>query len=335
MRRRSLQTTALAALLAGVSCVLAVTVPLSAQRPAFPAPNATTDTLETLPVQGRVSMIGGAGGNITVQVGDDGAVLVDAGLEPFADKVLAEVRKLTPKPIRMIVSTTTDRDHLGGNDAVSKTGEPLYLAQNSGAVTIPGAMLVGHERAALALSRVDGPAALPQKLWPFDTFFGPLKKVFANGEPIEMHHLPAAHTDGDLMVFFRQSDVIAAGDAYDTTAYPHVDAAAGGSLQGIIDALNRIITIAVPAFNQIGGTRIVPGHGRISNQSDVVEYRDMATIVQDRIRLLVKQGRTLDQVRAAGVTKDYDGIYGATTGPWTTAQFIEAVYREETRLARR
>ncbi len=333
MRRRA--SVSLALLAATVGTVLTGTATLRAQRPAYPAPNAATDTLETLPVQGRVSMIGGAGGNIVVQVGDDGVVLVDAGLEPFAGKVLAEVRRLSPKPIRMIVSTTTDGDHLGGNDAVSKAGEPLYRAQNSGAVTIPGAMLVGHERAALALSRVEGPAALPQKLWPFDTFFGPLKKVFANGEPVEIHHLPASHTDGDVLVFFRGSDVIAAGDAYDTTGYPRVDPAAGGSLSGIIDALNRIITIAVPSFNQIGGTRIVPGHGRISNQSDVVEYRDMATIVRDRIRLLVKQGRSLEQVRAAGVTKDYDGIYGASAGPWTTAQFIEAIYREETRAARR
>ena len=143
-----------------------------------------------------------------------------------------------------------------------------------------------------------------------------------------MHYQPAAQTDGDVMVFFRGSDVVSAGDVYDTTRYPRFDADAGGSLQGILDALNHIIRITVPAFNQIGGTRVIPGHGRISNESDVVEYRDMATIIRDRIQELVDEGRTLDQIKAAGVTADYDGIYGASSGSWTTELFVEAVYRE-------
>jgi glyoxylase-like metal-dependent hydrolase (beta-lactamase superfamily II) len=303
--------------------------PTFAQRPTFPeAPDPAADSLEVLPVQGKVWLVAGAGGNITVQVGDDGLIVVDTGLTSFSERVLAELRRLSPKPVRMIVSTSVAPDHIGGNDAIAKTGEPLYLAQNSGGVTIPGAQIVGHERAALALSRLTGARAVPAGLWPFDTFFGRLKTVFANGEPIEVHYQPAAVGDGDVMVFFRGSDVVSAGDVYDTTRYPRFDADAGGSLQGILDALNHIIAIAVPAFNQIGGTRVVPGHGRISNESDVVEYRDMATIVRDRIKTLADQGRTLEQVKAAGVTRDYDGIYGATSGSWTTDMFIEAVYRE-------
>lgn len=313
-----------------VSLTAWLTVSAAAQRPTFPAtPQPGVDALELLPVQGRVSLLGGAGANITIQAGDDGVVVVDTGLEGFADRVLASIRTLSAKPVRLIVSTTIGVDHIGGNDAIARTGEPLYLAQNSGSVTIPGAQLVGHEQAALALSRLEGPAAVPQRLWPFDTFFGPLKTVYANGEAIEIHHVPGARTGGDVMVFFRGSDVVSAGDVYDTTAYPHFEATAGGSLQGMLDALNRIITFAVPAFNQMGGTRVIPGHGRISNESDVVEYRDMATIVRDRIRLLVSQGRTLDEVRRAGVTRDYDGIYGAASGPWTTDMFIGAVYQEE------
>jgi len=303
---------------------------LRAQRPTFnDAPDPATGTLEVLPVQGRVSMLAGAGSNITVLSGDDGLVLVDAGLEGFSDRVLAELRKLSARPVRMIITTTPALDHIGGNDAVARTGQPLYLAQNSGGVVIPGAQLVGHERATLALARREGADAVPQRLWPFDTFFGPLKTISANGEPIEVHHLPAATTDGDAMVFFRMSDVVSAGDVYDTTRYPRFDAGAGGSLQGVLDALNRIITITIPTFNQIGGTRVIPGHGRISNESDVVEYRDMATIIRDRIRVLVGEGRSLEQVRAAGVTRDYDGVYGATTGVWTTTAFVDAVYREE------
>ena len=322
--------------LIGVVCIAANVAVVQAQRPTFPVvPNPAADALELLPVQGRVSMLAGAGGNITVNVGDDGIILVDSGLEAFAPKVRAELARLSNKPVRMIITTTVALDHIGGNDALAKGGEPLYLAQNSGGVVIPGAQLVGHERAALALARMDGDRAVPQRLWPYDTFFGPLKTVFANSEPIEVHHLPAATTDGDVMVFFRGSDVISAGDVYDTTAYPRFDAEAGGSLQGILDALNRIITITIPAFNQMGGTRVIPGHGRISNESDVVEYRDMATIIRDRIRTLVDQGRTLEQVRSAGVTKDYDGIYGSTSGVWTTGMFIEAVYRDEMRRTAR
>lgn len=316
--------------LLNAACVLALAASLDAQRPQFPpAPDPARDAIEVLPVQGRVSMIGGAGANITVQAGDDGIILVDTGLEAFSGRVQAELAKLSNKPVRMIVSTSVSLDHIGANDAIAKTGEPLYLAQNSGAVTIPGAQLVGHEQATLTLARLAGASAVPQRLWPFDTFFGPLKTVFANGEPIEVQYLPHARTNGDVMVFFRGSDVISAGDVYDTTGYPRFDADAGGSLDGILDALNRIITITVPGFNQIGGTRVVPGHGRISNESDVVEYRDMATIIRDRIRDLASKGATLEQVRNAGVTKDYDGVYGSASGPWTTDMFIEAVYREE------
>jgi glyoxylase-like metal-dependent hydrolase (beta-lactamase superfamily II) len=300
-----------------------------AQRPTFPETfDPALDRVELFPVQGKVWLLAGAGGNITVQAGDDGLVLVDTGLAGFGEQVLNAIRPLSTRPVRMIVNTGIGLDHIGGNDDVAKTGEPLYLAMNSGGVTIPGAQIVGHERAALALSKLTGPREVPTRLWPFDTFFGRLKTVFANGEAIEIHHRPAAHAAGDVMVFFRASDVLAAGDVYDTTRYPRFDAAAGGSLQGVLDALNHILDIAVPAFNQIGGTRIIPGHERISNESDVVEYRDMATIVRDRIKALADQGRTLDQVRAAGVTKDYDGIYGSASGSWTTDMFIEAVYRE-------
>jgi glyoxylase-like metal-dependent hydrolase (beta-lactamase superfamily II) len=300
-----------------------------AQRPTFPdTPDPATDALEVLPVQGKVWLLAGGGGNITVRV-----ILVDTGLGPFSERVLAELRRLSQKPVRMIINTSVALDHIGGNDAIAKTGEPLYLAQNSGGVTIPGAQIVGHERAVLGLSRMTGPRAVPTALWPFDTFFGRLKTVFANGEAVEMHYQPAAHADGDVMVFFRASDVLSAGDVYDTTRYPRFDAETGGSLQGILDALNHIIEIAVPAFNQIGGTRVIPGHGRISNESDVVEYRDMATIIRDRIATLAGQGRTLEQVKAAGVTKDYDGIYGSTSGAWTTDMFVEAVYREARRAS--
>ena len=161
----------------------------------------------------------------------------------------------------------------------------------------------------------------PFDAWPTSTFFGPKKTMFLNGEGIEILHQPGAHSDGDIIVFFRASDVIAAGDVYVTEGYPVIDLSRGGSIQGLIDAANRIIDIAIPRFNQQGGTLVVPGHGRISNEADVVEYRDMLTIIFERVQLMVDEGMTLEQVRAAGPTFDYDGVYGATEGPWTTDMF--------------
>jgi hypothetical protein len=165
-------------------------------------------------------------------------------------------------------------------------------------------------------------------LWPTDAFGAPKKTLFVTGEPIEMLHQPAAHTDGDLMVFFRKSDVVAAGDVFVLNSYPVIDVKRGGTLQGVIDALNRLVDIAVPEYNSMGGTRIVPGHGRIANEIDVVEYRDMLTIIRDRIAQLVAEGKTLEQVKAAGVSLDYDGVYGTSTGPWTTDMFLAAAYAE-------
>ena len=308
--------------------MMALAAPRLAQRPAFAPPDPASDKIEVIHVKGQVWMIGGAGGNIAVQTGVDGLFLVDAGLEGFADQVLEALGELSDGPVRMLVTTRPTLDHLGGNAIIAETGEPLYLAQNSGDVTILVAQIVGHELAAFALARRTGADAVPQALWPFDTFFGDLKIVYANEEPIEIHYVPAAVEAGNTMVFFRTSDVIASGDIYDTTSYPRWDPTAGGSLQGILDGLNHVIRIAISSFNQMGGTRVIPGHGRISNESDVVEYRDMVTIVRDRVRTLVEEGASLNEVRAAGVTLDYDGIYGWDTGPWTTDMFIEAIYRE-------
>jgi glyoxylase-like metal-dependent hydrolase (beta-lactamase superfamily II) len=166
--------------------------------------------------------------------------------------------------------------------------------------------------------------------WPTDTFFTARKNFWYGGEPIEMWNEPAAHSDGDIIVFFRKSDVIVAGDIIAADRYPYIDAKNGGSIQGIINGLNRIVGMAVPEYNQQGGTRVIPGHGRVLNQSDVVEYRDMATIIRDRIAAAAKEGKTLAQIKAMRPTLDYDGNYGSTSGPWTTDMFIDEVYKEVT-----
>ena len=173
-------------------------------------------------------------------------------------------------------------------------------------------------------------APTPQGAWPTDTFFVNEKDMFFNGEGIQILHQANAHTDGDSMVFFRRSDVIVAGDIFTPGTYPIVDLARGGNVQGIIAALNQIIRLSIPADKQEGGTYVIPGHGHLCDQADVVVYRDMVTIVRDRVQDMVKKGMTLAQVKAAQPTLDYDPLYGSNTGFWTTDMFVEAVYKSLT-----
>ncbi len=157
--------------------------------------------------------------------------------------------------------------------------------------------------------------------------------MYLNGEGIEVLHQPAAHTDGDSVVFFRRSDVVAAGDILDTTRFPVIDVARGGSIQGEIDALNRLVDLAIPSIplvSQEGGTYVIPGHGYVCDQLDVVDYRDMVTIIRDRIQSLIENGRTLDEIKAASPTKGYTPRYGSDAGPWTTNMFVEAIYKSLT-----
>ncbi len=169
---------------------------------------------------------------------------------------------------------------------------------------------------------------MPYKSWPTATYVTGEKPFSFNAEAVVLMHQPAAHTDGDTMVFFRGSDVISTGDIFVTTSFPVIDAASGGTLQGIIDALNHVLRLAVPRHNQEGGTIIVPGHGRLCDEHEVLEYRDMLVIVRDRIRDMVGRGASLDEVKRSRPTLDYDARYGAQTGNWTSDAFVEAVYRE-------
>jgi glyoxylase-like metal-dependent hydrolase (beta-lactamase superfamily II) len=271
-------------------------------------------------VQGNVYLLVGAGGNIAVQTGDEGVLVVDTGLAQNADKVLAAIKKLSDKPIRWIINTHFHPDHTGGNEALAKAG-----AKTNGGP----AEVLAHEN---VLNRMSAPAGktspTPTAAWPTDTYFPEEKDIFFNGEAVMLYHDQAAHTDGDSIVFFRRSDVVVGGDVIVTTSYPFIDQANGGSIQGEINALNRILDLAVPAHEQEGGTYVISGHGRVCDEADVLEYRDMVTIVRDRIQDMVKRGMTIDQVKAAKPTLDYDRHYGSDTGFVTTAGFIEAVYKD-------
>lgn len=318
---------------------LAASSGLSAQQPASPVA-----ALEVLPVAGNVYLLAGTGANVVVQASEEGALIVDTSTERVSDQLIAEIRKLTSRPIRYVINTSADADHIGGNDRLAAAGRnfatPAPNLAGTGArgagrgggggngLRPTGAQIYAHEGALQRLSAPSGQQSpVPVALWPTDTFFTMKKTLSFNEEGIELLHQPAAHTDGDLMVWFRHSDVIAAGDVYTPDRFPMINLERGGSVQGMLDALNRIIDITIPRFNQQGGTLVVPGHGRISNESDVVEYRDMATIVRDRIQRMIDQKMTLEQVRAANPVLDYQGVYGRNT-TWTAAMFVEAVYRD-------
>jgi cyclase len=309
---------ALGTMLGGVGCCGVV----HAQQQNFDAVE-----VHSLKVRDDIYMLVGAGGNITVQVGDDGVLLVDTSYEQMSAKVVAAIRTLSDKPIRYIINTHVHEDHVGGNAPIAKLGSTI-AGGNMGAGANTGALIIAHEN---VLNRMSAPtgqqAPFPSAAWPTDTYFTKKKELYFNGEAIEIIHQPAAHTDGDSIVFFRRSDVLSAGDLFVTTTFPVIDVARGGHIQGIIEALNHILDITIPKDKQEGGTYVIPGHGRLTDEADVLEYRDMVTIIRDRIDDMVKKGMTLEQVKAARPTLDYDGRYGAKTGPWTTDMFIDAVYR--------
>lgn len=286
-------------------------------------PNLDNVEIHVLPVQGNIYMLVGAGGNITVQAGSDGILVVDTQYAPLSGKILAAIRTISKGPIRYIVDTHYHQDHTGGNEPLRQAGSTI--AGGNVAIDIrdaaEGAQIIAHEN---VLKRMSGarPGALPTR-----TFFTDEKKFFFNGEGIEVIHQPAAHTDGDSIVFFRRSDVISSGDIFTTTNYPIIDVAAGGTIQGVIDGLNRIVDMIIPVYGQEGGTLVIPGHGRLSDLGDVINFREMTIIIRDRIQDMIKKGMTLQQIKAAKPTKDYDPRYGSSTGPYTTDMFIEAAYQ--------
>ena len=320
----------------------------------------TTDVVRVLPLRGNVFVLTAAGSNIVASVGKDGVLLVDAGPAEMADKLLAAVRGLSrrvtaapmplkscvgtaqgcqwwsssellpttsgtraPRPIIGIVNTSDDGDHVGGNALIAAAGRTFGVRNIDN--TMPGAWVVAHENVSLRLTRAE-----QQSLVANETYFGPEKKLnFINGEGVVVTHPASAHTDGDSMVYFRGSDVLAAGDILDMTRYPVIDLARGGSIDGVVGALNWILDVAVVEHMMEGGTLVVPGHGRMTDAADVAYYRDMVTIMRDRVREMIRRGLTLEKIKAARLTRDYDGRFGKSPS-WTPDMFVEAIYRSLT-----
>jgi len=278
------------------------------------APAHAQNALETYHVQGNVHLIVGAGANIAVQVGEEGVIVVDTGGAATRDAVLAAVRRLSDGPIRWIVNTNPDLDHTGGNETISQAGR-----------TVNGnpAAIIAHEN---TLARMTA-ANRPITEMPLNTFFEAGRDFYFNGEAVFLYHAPS-HTDGDIVVYFRGSDVLVAGDVFVTTQYPVIDRDAGGSVDGFIRGLDAMLDVAVPAYLQEGGTYVIPGHGRIGDEADLVDFRDMLVIVRARIADLIAQGKSLEQVIAAKPALDYDPRYGNDGSDWTSADFVAAIYNE-------
>src|SRR5688500_3054808 len=332
---------------------MALVAPMRAQQ----APPRAAGELRVLPVRGNIFLLSGAGANITVSVGKDGVLLVDSGLAAMADKTLAVVRDLSrrvtaspsplkscvgvaqgcqwwsssellpataspraPRPISAIVNTSDDPDDVGGNAVIGAAGRSFGVRNLDN--SIPGAAVIAHENAALRLSKTD-----QSKLAPSESYGGRDKKLnFFNGEGVVITHPDSAHTDGDSIVYFRGSDVLAVGDVINMTSFPVIDTARGGTINGLIETLNWVLDVCVVEHMMEGGTIVVPGHGRLLDTADVAYYRDMVTIMRDRIRELSKRGLTLEQIKAARPTRDYDGRYGKNPR-WTPAQFVEAIHK--------
>jgi glyoxylase-like metal-dependent hydrolase (beta-lactamase superfamily II) len=302
-----------------------------------PASSGTNIDIETVQVRPDFYMIAGAGSNIAVQIGQDGIVVVDTGSMEHTERVLAEIRRLSSRPIRYIINTSADPEHVGGNERLSAAGQSIIPTGGLNEIGAFGgrAPIVAEEQVLARMGASHGQEALfPPGGLPTHTYSSALqeyqKDIYLNGQAIQILYQPSAHSDGDSVVFFRRSDVVVTGDVLDTTRFPVIDVEKGGTIQGVIDSLNRIIGITVPPVPlawQEGGTTVIPGHGRLCEEAEVVDYRDMLTIIRDRVQDSIKKGLSLEQVQKTNPTQGYRRRYGSESGSWTTRMFVEAVYR--------
>jgi len=289
--------------------------------------------IQVTKVREHLFMLTGAGGNVAALVFPEGITLVDSGRVEMSDKLLATLRTLSKQPVRYIINTSPDPDHTGGNEKIGTTGGQITGGNVAGQIADAGegAEIIAHENVLQRMTAPDVKPPLPIRMTPGTTYHQNHLKLstFYHGDGLELF-AAAAHTDGDTLVYFRKNDVLVTGDVFNTTTYPVIDVARGGSIDGEIEALNHILDIAFPDFRLEGGTLIVPGHGRLCDSADVAYYRDMVTIIRDRVQDQLKKGRTLEQVKSSKPTKEYDGLYTGTGSPYTADMFVESIYKSLT-----
>jgi cyclase len=298
------------------------------------------DEIDVLQLRPNFYMLAGAGGNIALETGPEGSILVNAGTAEGAERVVTTIKRLTNQPVRYIIDTSADPDLVGGNATLAmKAGRNIIAAgpqpignefqrelTNNYAATI-----VSSEQVLFRMSApTEQKAPYPSEAWPGETFPDRRKDYYMNREGIQIYREPAAHSDGDTIVLFRGSDVVVAGDVIDANHFPVIDLAKGGSIQGEIEALNQIVDLSfrpMPFVFTEGGTYVIPGHGRLYDRQDVVEYRDMVVTIRDIIQDMIQREMTLAQIKEASPAKAYEREYGAKSGPWTTDDFVETVYK--------
>jgi glyoxylase-like metal-dependent hydrolase (beta-lactamase superfamily II) len=289
-------------------------------------PSIAPPAADVIRVQGNVWMVVTAAGNVAVQVGEEGVLLVDTGAAGSADAVLAAIRTITDKPIRYIVNTSTAPESVGNNAVLATLGGGATTRAGKG----PTPAVIAHENVLTRMTAADGGReAYPVGGWPTDAYLLQKRTIYFNGEAIEILHLPSAYSDGDSIVHFRRSDVIVTGRLMTTTHFPRWNPALGGSYQGVLNSLNVMLDIAVPRLMQEGGTYLIPGQGRVSDEADLAEIRDQVQMIRDRFQdLAVRQKLTLPQATAMNPLIDFEQRYARPD--WTAPQFAEAVYREVT-----
>ncbi len=284
--------------------------------------------IETIQIRPNVFVIFGAGANVGVHIGEEGVILVDSGSAAMADRLLQAVKAITSAPLRLIINTSADADHVGGNEKVARTGVRINPDAFSDEEQ---ATVLAHESVLARMSAQSGNESLfPVGAWPTETYTAKIRSMYLNDDGIQVIRQLGAHSDGDSMVLFRRADVIVTGDILDLRHFPVIDAANGGGIQGEIEALNHLLELTIPAMPLVykeGRTLLVPGHGRVSDYGELVEYRDMVTVIRDVIQDMIDKGMTAEQVKAANPTQGYRRRYGTDSGPWTTDMFVDSIYK--------
>jgi cyclase len=271
----------------GVAALLAVPAALSAQ-------DASRIRIQTVPVADNLYMLAGGGGNVAALVGDEGVLLVDDGIGQVLDKITAAVGQITDKPIRLVINTHWHFDHVGGNEGLARSGALIVAHENVRKRMSTEQHLAGLDR------RVppSPPAALPVIV------FQDALTIYWGDEEVRVVYSGTGHTDGDSIVHFRKANVLHVGDIWFNGVYPFIDINAGGSIQGMVAAQDRALALAD------GNTKIIPGHGPMSDARELREFRDMLASVRDRVQKLLAEGKTRAEIIAAKPTSEFDSRYG-------------------------